>query len=77
MKDDAEAAEKAFKECYEPCDDVTNPQIETNPIAKVIELMDDCTAKVKADAEAAEKALLHSAALGLLRQKTCWCVLPL
>jgi DNA repair exonuclease SbcCD ATPase subunit len=29
---------------------------ETNPLAKVIELMDDCTAKVKADAEAAEKA---------------------
>jgi predicted nucleic acid-binding Zn-ribbon protein len=29
---------------------------ETNPLAKVIELMDDCTAKVKADAEASEKA---------------------
>jgi chromosome segregation ATPase len=29
---------------------------ESNPLAKVIELMDDCTAKVKADGEAAEKA---------------------
>ena len=35
-----------------------NPQskMETSPLAKVIELMDDETAKVKADAEAAEKA---------------------
>ena len=28
---------------------------ESNPLAKVIELMDDCTAKVEADGEAAEK----------------------
>ena len=48
-------------------------KIETNPLAK--EFLDDCTAKVKADAEAAEKALLHSAAFGLLRQKICWCAL--